>query len=145
MPNFLTSAMSAFRFPRWLSGKESICQCRRCRRHEFNSWVGKILWRRKCQPTPVFLPGKSHGEKSLVSYSPWSHKESDTAKYAHGSVPGEEIKWICSIKKSQNIDQNYFFIREWEWKRGIEEACSCSIYMYFLIVGFFLLMHHLYI
>ena len=103
MPNFLTSAMSAFRFPRWLSGKESICQCRRCRRHEFNSWVGKILWRRKCQPTPVFLPGKSHGEKSLVSYSPWSHKESDTAKYAHGSVPGEEIKWICSIKKSQNI------------------------------------------
>ena len=60
--------------PRWLSGKESTCQCR-CR---FNPWVGKISWRRKWQSTPVFLPGKSHGQRSLVGYSPWSYKESDT-------------------------------------------------------------------
>ena len=40
--------------PRWLSGKESACQCRR---HGFDPWVRKILWRRKWQPTPVFLPG----------------------------------------------------------------------------------------
>ena len=40
--------------------------------------VGKISWRRKWQYTPVFLPGKSHGERSLAGYSPWSHKESDT-------------------------------------------------------------------
>ena len=44
--------------PRWLSGKESTCQWRRCRRHRFNIWVRKIPWRRKWQPTPVFLPGK---------------------------------------------------------------------------------------
>ena len=37
-------------------------------------WVGKILWSRKWQPTPVFLPGKSHEQKSLVGYSPWGHK-----------------------------------------------------------------------
>ena len=41
------------------------------------SQVRKIPWRRKWQPTPVFLPGKSHGQRSLVGYSPWGHKESD--------------------------------------------------------------------
>ena len=53
--------------PRWLSGKESPCQCRRPR---LGPWVGKIPWRRKWQPTPVFLPGKSHGQRSLAIYSP---------------------------------------------------------------------------
>ena len=46
----------------------------------FNPWVRKIPWRRKWPPTPVFLPGKSHGQRSLVGYSPWGHKESDTTK-----------------------------------------------------------------
>ena len=49
-------------------------QCRRCR---FDPWVGKIPWRRKWQPTPVFLPGKSHGQRSLEGYSPCGHKELD--------------------------------------------------------------------
>ena len=49
----------------WLNGKESACQCRRCR---FNLWVGKIPWRRTCQPTPVSLPGESHGQRSLTGY-----------------------------------------------------------------------------
>ena len=43
----------------------------------FDPWVGKIHWRRKWQPTQVFLPGKSHGQRSLAGYSPWGHKESD--------------------------------------------------------------------
>ena len=43
-------------------------------------WVGKIPWRRKWQPTPVLLPGRSHGQRSLVGYSPWGHKELDTTK-----------------------------------------------------------------
>ena len=67
--------------PRWLldfpggaSGKEPTCQCRRCKRFRFNPWVRKILWRRKWQPTPVFLPGESHGQRSLVGYSPWGCK-----------------------------------------------------------------------
>ena len=46
----------------------------------FDLWVGKISWRRKWQPTPVLLPGKSRELKSLVGYSPWGRKESDTTE-----------------------------------------------------------------
>ena len=56
--------------PRWRSGKESACQCRRCKRLRFSPWVGKIPWRKKWQPTPAFLPGKCHGQRSLVGYGP---------------------------------------------------------------------------
>ena len=49
----------------------------------FSSWVGKIPWRRKQQPTPVFLAGKSHGQRSLEGYSPRGHKESDTTEQLH--------------------------------------------------------------
>ena len=59
---------------RWCSGKESACQSRRQRRGRFDPWVGKISWRRKWLPIPVCLPGKSHGQRSLASYSPWGHK-----------------------------------------------------------------------
>ena len=45
-----------------------------CRKPRFNPWVGKTPWRRKWQPTPEFLPGKSHGQRSLVGYSPWGLK-----------------------------------------------------------------------
>ena len=62
------------RLPWWLSGKESTCQCRRHRRCSFDPWVRKIPWRRKWQPTPVLLPGKSHEQRSLEGYSPWDHK-----------------------------------------------------------------------
>ena len=48
------------------TGKESARQCRRHKRHGFDSWVGKIPWRRKWQSAMVFLPEKSHGERSLV-------------------------------------------------------------------------------
>ena len=49
----------------------------------FDPWVGKIPWRRKWQPTPIFLPGESHGRRSLVGYSPWGGKESDTTERLH--------------------------------------------------------------
>ena len=67
----------------WRSGKEPGCQCRRHKRHGFNPWVRKIPWRRKWQPTPVFLPGKSRRQRSLVGYSPWGHTESDLTEQAH--------------------------------------------------------------
>ena len=47
------------------------------REMQVRSPVGKIPWRKEWPPTPVFLPGKFHGQKSLGGYSPWSHKESD--------------------------------------------------------------------
>ena len=56
--------------PRYLSGKESTCQCRRCQKRQFNPWVRKILWRRAWPLTPVFLPGESHGQRSQAGYSP---------------------------------------------------------------------------
>ena len=43
-------------------------------------WVRKILWRRKGHPTPVFIPGESHGQRNQVGYSPWGHKELDTTE-----------------------------------------------------------------
>ena len=55
--------------PRWLMIKNQR-QCRSCRRCRFDPWVGKSPWRRARQPTPVFLPGESHGQRSLVGYSP---------------------------------------------------------------------------
>ena len=63
--------MVKLRLPRWLHGKESGCQCSRRR---FNPMVRKILWRRKWQPMPVFLPGKSHGQRSLAGYCPWHRR-----------------------------------------------------------------------
>ena len=66
----------------WLGGassKEPACQCRRHKRCWFCPWVGRIQW----HPTPVFLPGESHGRRSLVGYSPWGRKESDTTERLH--------------------------------------------------------------
>ena len=79
-------------FYRCLSGKESACQCRR---HGFNPWVGKIPWRRKWQPPPVFLLRKSHGQKSLACYSRQGRKT-----VRHNSV----------TKQQQNIFYTLFFI-----------------------------------
>ena len=52
----------------------SSVQCRRHRRSRFDPWVGKIPWRRKWQPAPLFLPGKFHGQRKLAGYSPWGCK-----------------------------------------------------------------------
>ena len=67
-------------FPGGTSGKEPACQCRRHKRSGFDPWVWKIPWRRAWQPTPVFLHGESHGQRSLAGYSPWGHKEMDTTE-----------------------------------------------------------------
>ena len=56
--------------PGGTNGKEPACQCRRHKRHHFNPWIGKVPWRRKWQPMPVFLLGESQGLRSLVGYSP---------------------------------------------------------------------------
>ena len=64
--------------------KESTCQCRRLKRPGSDPWVGKVPWRRKWQPTPVCLPGKFHGQRSLVGYSPWGGTELDMTEHMHG-------------------------------------------------------------
>ena len=67
-------------FPDGSLSKESACQCRGHRRPRFDPWVRKMPWRREWQPTPVFLPGEAHVQRSLVGYSPKGHKESDTTE-----------------------------------------------------------------
>ena len=51
-----------------------------CRRTGFDPWVMKFIWRKEWQSIPVFLPGESHGQRSLAGYSSWGHKESDTTE-----------------------------------------------------------------
>ena len=73
-------------FPGGAGGKEPVCQCRRCTRRGYDPRVGKIPWRKAWQPTPVFLPGESHGQRSLVGSSPW----------------GRRVKHACVIKHTRS-------------------------------------------
>ena len=90
--------------PWWLSGKEPSCQCRK---HGFHLWVRTIPWRRKWQPTPVFLPGKSQGQKRLVSYSPWGGRESlmtqqlNNNNYTLDSKTTDELEQWVEIKEEK--------------------------------------------
>ena len=100
----------------WLSNKESTCQCRRCR---FYPWSRKIPWKRKWQPTPVFLPGKSHGQRSLKGYSPWTHK-----RVEHILVTKEQHLQQIVMKISETpagFLNTYFMLFMWSkqklWKR----------------------------
>ena len=67
-------------FPGSSSGEEATCQCSTHKIRRLDSWVGKIPWRRAWQTAPVFLPGESHGQRSLVGYSPSGCKELDTTE-----------------------------------------------------------------
>ena len=115
-------------FPRWLSGNESACQSRRRRRRRFTPWVGKIPWRRKWQPPPVFLPGKSPGQRSLAGYSPWGCKASNTTEYAHMqySVKNFPLPANNQFAKSSSV---LFSERHWGhricWTRGVSERLVC--------------------
>ena len=70
---------SPLRLPLWLHGKESTCKAG-ATADRFNPWVRKVPRRREWLPTPVFWPGEFHGQRSLVGYSPWGCKESDTTE-----------------------------------------------------------------
>ena len=76
--------------PRWLSDEKSAY--RSCKRCGFNPWVRKIPWRRKWQPTPVFLPGGSHGQRSLVGYSPRGRRVS------HDLMTKQEHTYLSIIR-----------------------------------------------
>ena len=66
----LKIAFFFFPVPGGSRGKNPTFQCRRHKRYRLDPWVGKILWRKAQQPIPVFLPGESHGQRSLAGYSP---------------------------------------------------------------------------
>ena len=83
---------------------QRIClQCRSHRRHGFDSWVGKTLWRRAWQPTPLFLPGESHGQRSLAGYSPQGHTESNITEVTqHTSGYQEHLKPYIKVQEKNN-------------------------------------------
>ena len=86
--------MSLFR-PFFFPGDSEVKSiCLECWRPGFNPWVGKIPWRRKWQPTPVLLPGESHGGRSLVGYSPWGRKESDMTEQLHSLTQWYLQSWL---------------------------------------------------
>ena len=124
--------------PWWLSGKESTCQC-------FEPWVGKIPWRRRWQSTPVFLPGKFHWQRSLVSYSPWGCKRvryvlvTKQQQYVYaatkslqscptlchpidGSPPGSPIPEILQARTLEWVAMS--FSNAWKWKLKVK-SLSC--------------------
>ena len=101
-------------------GKEHAWLCRRHRRPGFHPWVGKTLWRREWRPSPVFLPGESHGQRSLVGYSLWGlervrHDLATKQQYALGlsilySVPvafGASLNWPEMVAKERLDTESY--------------------------------------
>ena len=108
---------------RWPS-KWPPCRCRRCKRCEFDLWVGKIPWRSKWQPTLVFLPGESHGQRSLESYSPWDCKEPDMTARTRKACSGQFLSachWSCMwhrkflLERIMCVDPQGLLALVWPW------------------------------
>ena len=93
----------ALGFPGGTSGKEPFCQCRRYKRLGFNPWIGKIPWKRAWQPTPVFLPGESHGQRRLAGCGPQGRKEWTWLK---------QLSMQACIKSFKNACRLYTCIKE---------------------------------
>ena len=105
----------------------------------FDPWVGKIPWRREWQPTPVFLPGKLHGQGSLESCSSWGHKVLDTTEHAHmhvwdkqsrlkNLIPGPTTNCIMMVGKSLYLKLSVFIskIRKLNYRYDFQ-GCSTGL------------------
>ena len=109
--------------PLQLNQKRSCLQCR----PGFDPWVGKIPWRRKWQMTPVSLPGKFHGQRSLVGCSPWDHKESCMTEQLTHLTPNRDegidcqlFIFFCDLGSHLNIT----------WLKNIFRSISLFSYLY---------------
>ena len=71
----------------------------------FDSWVGMIPWRRKWQPTPVFLPGDSHGQRRWVGYSPWGRKELDMSEHSTHTRGFSEMGFLCRGRQTRGRER----------------------------------------
>ena len=77
LPGFSIHGIFQAKVLEWDAIAFSACQFRRHKSYIFNSWLRKTFWSGKWQPSPIFLPGKSHGQRSLAGYSLWSGKQLD--------------------------------------------------------------------
>ena len=90
-------------------------------RHRFDPWIGKITRRRAWQPTPVFLPGESQGQRGLVGYRPKCHKESDTTEAT--SYKHAQVMWT-TVQQLEEASKNRLFLGLYEWKAMIKGGMS---------------------
>ena len=109
--NLIVDIFSTGGFPGGSVDKESSCKAGDSGRCEFNPWVGKIAWRRTQQPTPVFLPRESHGQRSLVGYSSSGHKDSDmTSVTEHAYIIFGYLDYAL-IQFSPLVSEIAFYLR----------------------------------
>ena len=80
-----------------------VKKCLQRGRHEFDPWVGKIPWMRAWQPTPVFLPGESHGQRSLIGYSPKGRQDSNTTEAKERGGTSLEVQWLRLCLQMQGV------------------------------------------
>ena len=104
--------------------KPRVAKWRGNRRLEFDPWVGKISWRRAWQPTPEFLPGESHGQRSLAGYSPWGCKELDTTEWlriaGQGAGVSHKLMQQCprhcvAVRTQEDMDKHIRFFMVCNW------------------------------
>ena len=100
--------------------KKPACQCRRCKRCRFDPRVRKIPWRRKWQPTPVFLAGKFHGQRGLVGYSPWDLNKSDMTEWLCTTTHNIPVLKVNALATQQELLQ--FLLHIWNYYLEQSEA-----------------------
>ena len=86
----------------------------------FDPWVGTTPWRRKWQPTPVFLPGKSHGQRSLASCRPWGPKELDATEHVHTCAKTLELMGLFGSSLFHEVAEQFLAFPSSLWDR---ESC----------------------
>ena len=114
----LISGIRRYELPWWHRGKDSDCQCRRYR---FNPWVGKIPWRRKWQATPVFLPWKSHGQRSQAGNSPRGLKRVRhelVTKQQHNKIFQVNFVLFLPCFGINHFPENLYFF---QWKMALRD------------------------
>ena len=139
--NFQAKRMKIWGFPSGTSEKVLPAQCRRHKRHGFDSWVWKTSWRGAWKPTTIFLPGESHGQRSLTSYGPYGAKELDTTEATQHTHTHTHILYnmqfsqesqhlekqrICSLTSPSKYKWKKDFLRhfptsEESFKRSVEQ------------------------
>ena len=118
--------------PKWLSGKESDCQCRR---RGFDPWVGKIPWRRTWQPTPVILALEISWTEEPAGYSPWGHK-----RVRHDLVTEQNNKcteerpcedtawWWASTSQGKRPQKKPILLAPWSWISSVQNCEKINLY-----------------
>ena len=118
-PQLVLLTLAWTQLPKWLSGKKSASQCRRRRRPGFDPWVGRILWRGKWQPTPVFLPGEAHGQRT-----PYRVSESCSRL----SMLTHTLTWVRANKKMhKTVRRSWSFPRHFRKESASWPFHSCGI------------------